>query len=162
MFCSINLFSFATLNDLKLYQTVSQSNNHYIGSSNSYSTNTCSTLKPPKNLSNLFNEFNNFSSQQNKNTENIINCKYYDTEEIQSLNNLNHKDELSLLHINTCSLPKNIEELGHFSDKTKIAFYVICIGESRIRKNKSPINGINLKGYSHEFCLRESAAGDNH
>ena len=162
MFCSINLFPFATLNDLKLYQTVSQSNNHYIGSSNSYSTNTCSTLKPPKNLSNLFNEFNNFSSQQNKNTENIINCKYYDTEEIQSLNNLNHKDELSLLHINTCSLPKNIEELGHFSDKTKIAFYVICIGESRIRKNKSPINGINLKGYSHEFCLRESAAGDNH
>ena len=63
MFCSDNLFPFATLNDHKLYQTLSQSNNHYSGSSNSYSTNTCSTLKPPKNLSNLFNEFNNFSSQ---------------------------------------------------------------------------------------------------
>ena len=71
MFCSNNLFPFATLNDHKLYQTLSQSNNHYSGSSNSYSTNTCSTLKPPKNLSNLFNEFNNFS-QRNKSTQNII------------------------------------------------------------------------------------------
>ena len=104
MFCSNNLFPFATLNGRKLYQTLSQSTNHYSGSSNSYSTNTCSTLKPPKNLSNLFNEFNNFSSQQRKNTENIINCKYYDIEEIQSLNNLNHKNALSLFHINTCSL----------------------------------------------------------
>ena len=108
MFCSNNLFPFATLNDHKLYQTLSQSNNHYSGSSNSYSTNTCSTLKPPKNLSNLFNEFNNFSSQQNKNTENIINYKYFDTEEIQSLNNLNHKNALSLFHINTCSLSLQI------------------------------------------------------
>ena len=41
MFCSNNLFYFATLNDHKLYQTLSQSNNHYSGSSNSYSTNTC-------------------------------------------------------------------------------------------------------------------------
>ena len=111
MFCSNNFFPFDPLNDHKLYQTLIQSNNHYSGSSNSYSTNTCSTLKPPKNLSNLFNEFNNFSSQQNKNPENIINCKYYDIEEIQSLNNLNHKNALSLFHINTCSLFKNIEEL---------------------------------------------------
>ena len=90
MFCSNTLFPFATLNDHKLYQTLSQSNNHYSGSSNSYFTNISSTIKPPKNLSNLFNEFNNFSSQQNKSTKNIIDCKYYDTDEIESLNNLNH------------------------------------------------------------------------
>ena len=155
MFCSNNLFPFATLNDHKLYQTLSQSNNHYSGSSNSYSTNTCSTLKPPKNLSNLFNEFNNFSSQQNKNTENIINCKYYDIEE--SLNNLNHINALS--HINTCSLSKNIEELEYLLDKTKIDFDVIDINESRIKKDKSPIYSLHLKGYSHESCATESAAG---
>ena len=150
MFCSNNLFPFATLNDHKLYQTLSQSNNHYSGSSNSYSTNTCSTLKPPKNLSNLFNEFNNFSSQQNKNTENIMNCKYYDIEEIQSRNNLNHKNALS--HNNTCSLSKNIEELEYLLDKTKIDFDVIGISESRIKKDKSSINSINLKGYSVALC----------
>ena len=96
IFCFNNLFSFTTLNDHKLYQTLSQSSNHYSGSSNSCFTNTCSTLKPPKNLDNFFNEFNNFSSQQNKSTENIINCKYYGIEEIQSLNKLNRKNVLSL------------------------------------------------------------------
>ena len=134
MFCPNNLFPFATLNDPKLYQTLSQNLNHYSGSSNSYSTNTCSTLKPLKNLSNLFDKFNNFSSQQNKNTESIINCKYYDIKEIQSLNNLNHKNALSLFHINTCSLSKNIEELEYLLDKTKIDFDVIGISESRIKK----------------------------
>ena len=56
MFCSNNLCPFDTLSDHKLYQTLSQSNNHYSGSSNSYSTNTCSTLNPSKNLSNFLNE----------------------------------------------------------------------------------------------------------
>ena len=109
--CACNLFPFATLNDHKLYKTLSQSNDHCSGSSNSYSTKTCLTLKSPKNLSNLFNEFNDFSYQQNRNTENIINCKLYDIEEIQSFNYLIHKNALSLFHINTCSLSKNIEEL---------------------------------------------------
>ena len=135
MFCSNNLFPFANLSDHKLYQTLRQRNNHYSGSSNSYSTNTCSTLKPSENLSNLVNEFNNFSSQQIKNTENIINCKYYDIEEIQSLNNLNHKNVLSLFHINTCSLSKNIEELEYLLDKVKIGFDVIGISEPRIKKD---------------------------
>ena len=159
MFCSNNLFPFATLNDHKLYQTLNQSNNHYSGSSSSYSTNTCSTLKPPKNLSNLFNEFTNFSSQQNKTLKISLTVKYYDIEEIQSLNNLNHKNAVSLFHINTCSLSKNIEELEYLLDKTKIDFDVIGISESRIKKDESPINSINLKGYSHESCPTESAAG---
>ena len=41
MFCSNNLFIFVTKNDHKLYQALSQGNNHYSGSSGSYSTNTC-------------------------------------------------------------------------------------------------------------------------
>ena len=106
MFCSNNLFPFATLNDHKLFQTLSQNNNHYSGSSNSHSINTSSTLKSLKNLSIIFNEFNDFSYQQNKNTEN--NCKYSDIEEIQSFNYLIHKNVLSLCHINTCSLSLKI------------------------------------------------------
>ena len=111
IFCSHNLFLFVTINDQKLHQALSQSNNHCSGSSGTCSTNKFSTLKLPKNLSNLFNEFINFSSQQNKDTENILNRNYYDTEEIQSLNNLNHKDALSLFHINKYSFPKNIDKL---------------------------------------------------
>ena len=36
----------------------------------------------------------------------------FNTEEIQSLNNLNHKDALSLFHIDICSLPKSVDELN--------------------------------------------------
>ena len=59
-------------------------------------TNIRLLLKPQENLTNLFNEFNNLSSDQNNNSENIINCKYYDIDEIQTLNKLNNKRTLSL------------------------------------------------------------------
>ena len=51
---------------------------------------------------------------------------------------------------------KNLNE--YLLDKSKIDFNVIGISESRIKKDKSPIIRINLKGYSHEFCPTESAA----
>ena len=44
--------------------------------------------------------------------------------------------------------------------KTKIDFDLIGISESRIKKDKSPIKSINLKGYSDESCTAESVARD--
>ena len=158
MFCSNIFFPFSTVDDYKLCQTLSQSNKYYSNSSDSYSNNTYSTLKPPKKLTELFNEFKKNVSQQNKNTENIINCKYYNIEKLESLNNLNYKNALNLFHINTF-FPKNIEELEYLLDNTKIDFDVIGISESRIKKDKSPMNSINLKDYSYESCPTESAAG---
>ena len=68
---------------------------------------------------------------------------------------------MSLFHINTCSLSKNIEELEYWKIlKTKINFDLIGISESGIKKDKSPIKSINLKGYSDESCPAESVAGD--
>ena len=52
-----------------------------------------------------------------------------------------------------------MEELKYFLDKTKIDFDVIGITESRIKKNKSPINSLNLKDYSYECFLKKSSAG---
>ena len=54
--------------------------------------------------------------------------------------------------------PNNIEDLEYLLDKTKIDFDVIGISGSRIKKDKSPINTINLKGYSDESCPMESEA----
>ena len=65
----------------------------------------------------------------------------------------------TLTHVLSLSLSKYIEELEYLLDKTKIGFDVIGISESRIIKDKSPINSINLKGYSHQSCPTESAAG---
>ena len=117
------------------------------------STNTRLVLKPQENLTNLFNEFNNLSSDQNNNSENIINCKYYDIDEIQTLNKLNNKRTLSLFHINSCSLSKNIEDLEYLLNSTSINFDVIAISETRIVKDKTPVNSLNLMNYSHEFVL---------
>ena len=120
MYCSNNVFPFATINDYTLYQTLGQARTSNNDISGSYPPTTCSTLKPCKSLSKLFKEFNNFSSQQNKDTENIINCKYYNSDEIQNLNNLNHKVALSLFHINTCSLPKIMKKLYSWTTKQKL------------------------------------------
>ena len=57
------------------------------------------------------------------------------------------------------SLSKNIEELEYLLDKTKFDFDVVGISESGIKKDKSPINSINFKGYSHESDPTESVAG---
>ena len=65
---------------------------------------------------------------------------------------------MSLFHINTYSLPKNIAELEYLLDKTKIDFDVTGNSELRITKDKSPINSTNLKGYYYESCLTESSA----
>ena len=81
------------------------------------------------------------------------------TVSIISFDNLNLKDDLSLFHINTCSLSKNIEEIEYLINKTKIGFHVIGISESRIKRDNCPISNINLKNYSYEFCLTESSAG---
>ena len=67
---------------------------------------------------------------------------------------------MNLFHINTCSLTKNIEEIQYLLGKTRIDVDVIGISELRIKKNKSPINSINLKDYSYLSCLTESSAGD--
>ena len=116
-------------------------------------------MKPQENIPNLFNEFNNLSSDQNNNSENIINCKYYDIDEIQTLNKLNNKRTLSLFHINSCSLSKNIEDLEYLLNSTTINFDVIAICETRIVKGKTPVNSLNLMNYCHEFCPTKSSGG---
>ena len=46
-----------------------------------------------------------------KSTKTIINCKYYNIDEIQSLNNLNRKCALVLFHMITYSLTTKFTEL---------------------------------------------------
>ena len=116
-------------------------------------------MKPQENLTNLFNELNNLCSGQNSNSENIINSKYYNIDEIQSLNKLNSKRTLSLIHINSCSLSKNIEDLEFLLNSASINFDVIAISETRIIKGKTPVNSLNLMNYRHEFCRTELSAG---
>ena len=110
--CSNNIFSFTDITNKKLQSVFSNEEYHvddYIGNL----TNTCLVLNSQENLTKLFNEFNNLSADQKNNSENIINCIYLDIDEIQTLNKLNNKRTLSLFHINSCFVSKNIEDLEY-------------------------------------------------
>ena len=61
---------------------------------------------------------------------------------------------MSPFYINKCSLSINIKQFF----KTKIDFNITGISESRINKYKCPIDSIDLKNSSYEFCPSESPA----
>ena len=125
---SNNIVNFTNTTNKKLQSVFSNEEYHvlyYIDNT----TKTCLAWKPQKNLTNLFNEFNNLSCDQNNYSENIINCMYYDIDEIQTLNKLNSKPTLSRFDTGSWSLSKNIEDLEYLLNLTSINFDVIAISE---------------------------------
>ena len=71
-----------------------------------------------------------------------------------------HKNEsLSLFHINACSFNKNFDELQHLLSCTKKTFDIIAKSETRITKQASLLNNLNLDNYSFEFTLTGTSAG---
>ena len=91
--------------------------------------------------------------------ENTISSKYYDTDELQNLKITSKNNSLSLFRINACSLSKNFDDLQHLLSCTNKNFDIIAITETRITKNVSIANNLNIKNYSTEFTPTESSAG---
>ena len=69
---------------------------------------------------------------------------------------------LSLFHINACSLNKNFDDLQHLLSCTKTKFDIIAISETRITKQVSLSNNLNLNNYSFEFTPTKTSAGSIH
>ena len=109
-----------------------------------------SVLNQPANLSQLFNQFNNITENHtNRDPDNVVKCRYYDIEEIQTLNIPNKSKSLSMFHINTCSLSKNFDDLEYLLKTTNMNFDIIEISEIRITKNMNNIlSNINLNKFS--------------
>ena len=71
-----------------------------------------------------------------------------------------HKNKsLSLFHINACSLNKNFDGLQHHLSCTKIKFDIFAISETRITRQVSLLNNLNLNKYFFEFSPTETSAG---
>ena len=71
-----------------------------------------------------------------------------------------HKNNsLSLFHINACSLNLNFDDLQHLLNCTKNFFEIIAKSETRITKQVSLSNNLNLNNYSFEFTPTETSAG---
>ena len=56
----------------------------------------------------------------------------------------NKNKSLSLFHINTSSLSKNFDDLQHLLDCTKNNFDIIGVTKTRITKQVSLLNNLNL------------------
>ena len=94
----LNLFPFTQLNNYKLFSLFCDKS-----FSDTNSNVNCLILNPPKNLQHLFNEFNSFMPNPNNNLENLINCKYYDINQVQNLKTFDDNKSLSLLHLKLVS-----------------------------------------------------------
>ena len=116
------------------------------------------SLKSSSNLELLLNQFNNATPENGSDPEQIASFKY----EINEMHNIeiSHKNKsLSLFHINACSLNKNFDDLQHLLSCTKTKFDIIAISETRITKQVSLSNNLNLNNYSFEFTPTEISAG---
>ena len=91
--------------------------------------------------------------------EKIASSKYYDIDEMHNIEIPHKNKSLSLFHINACSLNKNFDDLQHLLSCTKKNFDIIAISETRITKQVSLLNNLNLNNYSFEFTPTETSAG---
>ena len=97
------LFLLGTLNNKTCNKYVNRNNiqNKDIDEDNSSNL----VLKPPPNLNSLFNQFNNSSQIHDfKDPENVVNCKYYNLEEIQTMKIPNMKNSLYFILMHALDL----------------------------------------------------------
>ena len=116
------------------------------------------SLKPRFDLALLYNQFNSTSPEKNNDPINVVNSKYYDTDQIQTLKFPQKYKSLALFHINPYSLNKNFDDLEHLLKWTNNVFDIIAVTETRIKKQTCLTTNINLRNYAIEFIPTESSA----
>ena len=108
-------------------------------------------LKPSSNLEVLVNQFNNAIPENKNDPEEISSSKCYGIDEKHNIKITHKSKSLFLFHINACSLNKNFDDLQHLLSFTKNVFDIIAVSETRITKQVSLLNNLNLNNYSLEF-----------
>ena len=81
----------------------------------------------------------------------------YDMDEMHNVGISNKNKSWSLFQINPCSLNKNFEDLQYLLSCTKII--LTGVSETRVTKQLSLLNNLNLNNYSYEFTPTETTAG---
>ena len=85
--------------------------------------------------------------------------KYYDIEEMHNIEIPPKNKSLSLFHINACSLNKTFDDLQHLLSCIKTKFDIVAISETRITKQVSLSNNLNLNNNAFEFTPTETSGG---
>ena len=96
------------------------------------------------NLSRIINLIT-FPQKKNNDPENVVNSKYYDIDQMQTLKFPNIHESLALFPINACCLNKKFYDLDHILKCKNIVVDIIAVSETR--------------NYAIEFTPTESSAG---
>ena len=160
--CCSTIFPINSLLSIKNFfscctNTDNNNNTYWIDLENDH--NRSFSLKLSSNLELLVNQFNNATPENSNNPEKVFSSKYYDIEEMRNIQIPHKNKSLSLFHINACSLNKNSDDLQHLLNCTKKSFVIIAISETRIIKQVSLSNNLNLNNYSFEFTPTETSVG---
>ena len=155
------MFSFNSLlsnkNFFSCCANTNNNNTHWIDLENDH--NSSLSLKPSSDLELLVNQFNNATPENSNGPEKVSSSKYYDIEEMRNIE-IPHKNKLlSLFHMNASSLNKKFDDLQNLLNCTKENVHIIAISETRIIKQISLSNNLNLNNYFFEFTPTETSAG---
>ena len=157
--CCSNILPFGTLTNKDFIPSITNSTLSQQGTKNDNDNESLLSLKPPSGLALLYNQFNNTFLEKNNDPVNVVNSKYYETDQIQTLKFPNKHKSLALFHINACFLNKNFDDLEHLLKCTNKVFHIIAVIETRITEQISLTTNINLRNYVIEFTPTESSAG---
>ena len=94
---------------------------------------------------------NNATPENGNDPEKIASSKYYDIDKMHNIEIPHKNKSLSLFHINANSLNKNFDNPQYLLGCTQRNFDIIAIIETRIAKNISSLNNLNLNNYFYEF-----------
>ena len=104
------------------------------------------SLKPPSDLELLVNQFNSSTLENSNDPEKTSSSKYYDIEEMLNIEMPHNNKLLTLFHINTCLIIEILMTFDISWVALKTFFDIIAISETRITKQVSLLNNLNLKG----------------
>ena len=101
--CCSKMFPFGTITNKEFISFIITNTLSQQGTKSDNDNESLLSLKPPSDLALLYNQFNNPSPEKNNDPENVVNSKYYDIDQIQTLKFPNKRKSLALFHINVCS-----------------------------------------------------------
>ena len=137
--CCCTIFPFNSLSSDKNFMACCANTNNnttqWIDLRNDH--NSSLSLKP-SNLKLLVNQFDNATP------EIIMTLKKFIHPNIGNIEIPHKNKSLSLFHITACSLNKNFDDLQHLLSWTKTKFDIIAISETKITRQVSLLNNLNL------------------
>ena len=133
--CCNNILPFGTQTNKDFISSIATTNSFSKGSGDDKES--LLSLNPPSDLGLLYNQFNNTSPEENNDPENVVNSKFYDIDQIQTLKFPGKHKPLALFHINACSLSKDFDDLDHLLKYTNKVFDIFAVSETKITRQTS-------------------------